>query len=271
MNVRTALISSALLLAVLGWACDQGPTSPSALGTPGGGSLGGVSLDSAGGAIVGVKPGACQANPPHPSCGGDKDPEPLFTLDLADDMLTTGIDVTLDRDTDRLLRFGNNSGLDITQPIEMAFSAPTLALALSGDSDCDVMAGGTGNPGETLTDTEWAGLLAELGSMQSWSIKVQIDKTRLGRPSDDHVVRAWRDGTFDGPGGRTSITLGGVYSHEVLTTATLIGVEDVWKFTGRVVVWAHGVGGGGKRSNRTIACGGGLDNTVTVTLHRSSA
>ena len=36
MNVRTALISSTLLLAVLGWACEQGPTSPSALGTLGG-------------------------------------------------------------------------------------------------------------------------------------------------------------------------------------------------------------------------------------------
>ena len=37
MNVRTALISSALLLAVLGWACEQqGSSSPSALGTPGG-------------------------------------------------------------------------------------------------------------------------------------------------------------------------------------------------------------------------------------------
>ena len=37
MNVRTALISSALLLAVLGWACEQqGPTTPSALATPGG-------------------------------------------------------------------------------------------------------------------------------------------------------------------------------------------------------------------------------------------
>ena len=33
MNGRTALISSALLLAVLGWACEQqGPSSPSALG-----------------------------------------------------------------------------------------------------------------------------------------------------------------------------------------------------------------------------------------------
>ena len=68
MNVRTALISSALLLAVLGWACEQGPTSPSALGTPGGGSLGaagGVSLDAAGGVILGVN---CQDKPSHPHC-----------------------------------------------------------------------------------------------------------------------------------------------------------------------------------------------------------
>ena len=74
MNVRTALISSALLLAVLGWACEQqGPTTPSALATPGGGSLGaagGVSLDAAGGAISGVKP-TCPGD--HPSC---KDEEP---------------------------------------------------------------------------------------------------------------------------------------------------------------------------------------------------
>ena len=72
MNVRTALISSALLLAVLGWACEQqGPSSPSALGTPGGGSLGGVSLDAAGGAILGVKPD-CPNDPSHPSC--DEEP-----------------------------------------------------------------------------------------------------------------------------------------------------------------------------------------------------
>ena len=78
MNVRTALISSALLLAVLGWACEQqGPASPSALATPGGGSLGaagGVSLDAAGGAILGVK-APCpppEGTEPHPSCK-DKD------------------------------------------------------------------------------------------------------------------------------------------------------------------------------------------------------
>ena len=69
MNVKTALISSALLLAVLGWACEQqGPASPSALGTPGGVSLGaasGVSLDAASGAILGVKEKTC---PGHPSC-----------------------------------------------------------------------------------------------------------------------------------------------------------------------------------------------------------
>ena len=78
MNVRTALISSALLLAVLGWACEQGPTSPSALGAPGGGSLGaagGVSLDAAGGAILGANP-PCVPLDPRPQCkpkgdGGD--------------------------------------------------------------------------------------------------------------------------------------------------------------------------------------------------------
>ena len=74
MNVRTALISSALLLAVLGWACEQqGPASPSALATPGGGSLGaagGVSLDAAGGAIVGVKP--CDDPPCKPKDDGGK-------------------------------------------------------------------------------------------------------------------------------------------------------------------------------------------------------
>ena len=67
MNVRTALISSALLLAVVGWACEQqGPTSPSALGTPGGGSLGaaGVSLDAPGG----VRLASCKNDPDQPKC-----------------------------------------------------------------------------------------------------------------------------------------------------------------------------------------------------------
>ena len=79
MNVRTALISSALLLAVLGWACEQqGPTGPSALATPGGGSLGaagGVSLGAASGAILGVKKD-CVNNPNDRRCKPtEEDPE----------------------------------------------------------------------------------------------------------------------------------------------------------------------------------------------------
>ena len=77
MNVRTALISCALLLAVLGWACEQQPTSPSALGTPAGGSLGaagGVSLDAAGGVILGVMPD-CETDDTHPSCKDGEPPE----------------------------------------------------------------------------------------------------------------------------------------------------------------------------------------------------
>ena len=83
MNVRTALISSALLLAVLGWACEQqGPTSPSALSTPGG-ATGGVSLDAAG-AILGVKPGACPGD--HPSCPDEVGPGPTYNIDLDGDI-----------------------------------------------------------------------------------------------------------------------------------------------------------------------------------------
>ncbi len=86
MKVRTALVLSALLLAVLGWACEQGPTSPSALGAPGGGSLGaagGVSLDAAGGVISGLKP-TCDTKPGHPSC---KDEEiPTYTVTVAGDI-----------------------------------------------------------------------------------------------------------------------------------------------------------------------------------------
>ena len=70
MNVRTALISSALLLAVLGWACEQqGPASPSALGTPGGSSLGGVTLDGGGG----VRLASCKKEPDQPKCNGGGD------------------------------------------------------------------------------------------------------------------------------------------------------------------------------------------------------
>ena len=68
MNVRTALISSALLLAVLGWACEQGP---SALGTPGG-------------AILEVKKD-CEASPDDPRCepkdgGGKTKYEAIITI-----------------------------------------------------------------------------------------------------------------------------------------------------------------------------------------------
>ena len=76
MNVRTALISSALLLAVLGWACEeQGPTSPSALGTPGGvslGAAGGVSIGPDGLPILTAKDKGCPESQ-HPSCKPDED------------------------------------------------------------------------------------------------------------------------------------------------------------------------------------------------------
>ena len=90
MNVRTALISSALLLAVLGWACgQQGPASPSALGSPGGSSLGGVSLDAAGGAIVGVKPDC--PDPDDHRCKPEEPTEnPTYTVKVTGDIFSVG-------------------------------------------------------------------------------------------------------------------------------------------------------------------------------------
>ena len=90
MNGRTTLISSALLLAVLGWACESdSPTSPSALGTPAGGSLntaggdsreaaGGVSRGAAGRVISGVKGGGkgCVEGDTRPKCNEDPPPHP---------------------------------------------------------------------------------------------------------------------------------------------------------------------------------------------------
>ena len=74
MNVRTALISSALLLAVLGWACEeQGPTSPSGLGTPGGAAWARpVSAWTPPGLSWGRSRGSA---PPHPSCPDEEPPE----------------------------------------------------------------------------------------------------------------------------------------------------------------------------------------------------
>ena len=59
MNVRTALISSALLLAVLGWACEsQAPTAPTSLGPAAVGvSSGSVASGTSASGALGVKPG----------------------------------------------------------------------------------------------------------------------------------------------------------------------------------------------------------------------
>ncbi len=150
MNVRTALISSALLVAVLGWACEQGPTSPSALGTPGGSSLGGVSLDAAGGAILGANP-PCVDDDERPQCkpkgdGGDGDPA-APTLTLTDGMQTTSLAVTV-KEVAKTLKVSSG---DFVHVIQMAFTNPKLCKGIAG----------TGGVSSLPTDAEIEALIEE--------------------------------------------------------------------------------------------------------------
>ena len=132
MNVRTALISSALLLAVVGWACEQGPASPSALGTPGGGSLGaagGVSLDAAGG----VRLASCKKEPDQPKCngggdgggGGKKTFEAIFTTGALHD---TGF---LDTNTVTTVRFPVDNKCNSVNSIDLRNSITRNGIELT--------------------------------------------------------------------------------------------------------------------------------------------
>ena len=78
MNVRTALISSSLLLAVLGWACEQqGPTSPTRSLTPSGAlatsaqleKKGGNKPDGSGTLTRIMREGAVEGKTQEPPCG----------------------------------------------------------------------------------------------------------------------------------------------------------------------------------------------------------
>ena len=85
MNVRTALISSALLLAVVGWACEQqGPTSPSALATGAQGQV--TTLTAVGAGDSGIQQGRkpCEPNDSNPKC---RDSRQLYNVTV------TGTDI----------------------------------------------------------------------------------------------------------------------------------------------------------------------------------
>ena len=83
------------------------------------------------------------------------------------------------------------------------------------------------------------------------------------RTDDRHLLLVYRDGTFDGPTGHTRIMFGPTDDEVGVGPGTVTWLSDgtdidVFEFTGPVLVWAHGVGGGGgRKSDRMIPVGGG--------------
>ena len=194
---------------------------------------------------------------------------------LVDGLVAAAFDVDVSRDTDTQLRVGG----PFVDPILLNFPVPdppSVPAAINGT--CEVMAGSTGGHGETLSVAEWTGLLDELTALvNSGGFTMNIDKTGLavnGSTSEGHALHLAHDGTFADPStGHTKIQLGSPHSEVAPTVTWLSSNEDVdmFVFTGQIVVWANGVGRGGKKSNRIIACGGAGANTVTVTVDRSPA
>ncbi len=173
------------------------------------------------------------------------------------------------KDTDTRLTVNNG---DFTHDIQMKFMKPDSADYQVGD--CTVIAGDNGSRGLPLDKGVYGNLLDELTApVDGGFFTMEFLKRNLGLPSGDHLLLVERDGTFEsGTHGNTRIMLGPTDDEVGVGPGTVTGGPDTFVFTGPVWVWAHGVGGGGgKRSDRIIACGGAGDNTVTATIDRSPA
>lgn len=180
------------------------------------------------------------------------------TLDLADGMETMALDVTV-KDRTNKLNVGNT---DFVQDIQMNLFV--------NRGTCEGFA--ATKSGTVPDEEEIVALEDELKLLVTDGFfTMQIDKNSLDSSSDGHLLLVERDGTFEGPTGNTRIMLGSPFN-QVDAVKVVEGATDVFEWTGPVVVWAHGVGGGGsEKSNRIIQCdgGGGADaNKVVATLNR---
>ena len=251
MKAHLAKVSLALLSAVFLLGCQEQGSEP-------------VGPEGLGPQFAAKK---CTADPTLPGCGGDDgdDGDPAATtLTLADGMQTPSdpldddpLPVTVNQDSPKRLNVGNS---DFVHDIQMNFMKPEPGTCVEIKAV---------NGSVALSAGEIAKLEAELTEpVTDGSFIMKIDKTSLGSPSDGNLLLVERDGTFEGPNGHTRIMLGSPFDEvdPVKVTQPDLNV-DVFEFTGPVVVWAHGVGGGGVKSNRIIQCGGAGDNKVTATLN----
>ena len=199
------------------------------------------------------------------------------TLDLADGMQAAVLPVDV-KDSDEKLTVNNT---DFMPEIEITMDFTPTGGGVYEIGACTVIAGNTGFHFEKLDVDVYQFLLEELtASGPRTAIFLEIDKSGLTvepRTDDRHLLLVDRNGTFENAGGNTWIMLGPTYDDVGVVPGTVTWVRDdpnidVFEFTGPVVVWATGVGGGGgRKSTRIIACGGANDNKVTVTINRSPA
>jgi hypothetical protein len=178
-----------------------------------------------------------------PAKGGGGKSQPA-TLDLAPGMETTILDVTM-KESGKKLNVGNSA---FVHAIQMNFASPGFCFGFKATKS-----------GVVPTPDEITALKEELETrVTAGFFTMQIDKNSLGSPSDGHLLLVERDGTFEGANGYTRIQLGSPFDQVDSVTVTQPDPDkDVFEFTGPVVVWAHGVGGGrGEKSNRIIACPG---------------
>jgi len=193
-------------------------------------------------------------NKNDPGCngGGGDGGSTLAAVVLTDGMEADLSRLVVERDNDKNLIIGN---FDPDHAITMNFTDLGDCTAVSIVPP---------------TDDQFTDLVAELTDpFNPATFRMAIVRSSLGEPGK-HRLTVGREGTFDDPNtGVTRIQLGGPHGGPVTVVENPPG-SGVFTFTGPVVVWAHGVdGGGGRKSNRIIQCAGTVlePNKVTATVN----
>lgn len=194
--------------------------------------------------------------PPHDH--GDKGDPEQSTLTLADGIQATALPVTVKWDRDDKFRVNNT---DFMHNIQMTFTDLGTCVGFKGTKS-----------GVLPSPEQQSALEAELTSntVTEGFFVMQIDRTSLDMTSDDHGLLVQFEETSEGPlmGTSIRIMLGSPFSQ--VDPVKVTENNPVFTFTGPIVVWAHGVGGGGgAKSDRIIQCPGtGNDpNKVVATIN----
>ncbi len=144
-----------------------------------------------------------------------------------------------------------------------------IDMKFSPDQTCTMIVGA--DDGGVMDHLE--GQLAT-ASPTSGAFFLEIDKTGLqvgeSTQAEKHLLLVEYAHVFDGHSVQVLIIHGDAFAPAEVAWVTSTASEDVFNFTGQIVVWMHGVGGlKGKRGRRATACDAVDKNLVTVTVDRS--